>query len=107
MGILEWATSPSGQRVPIHIAWFLIWVALIVGLMFLVVHAIYVRYFAGHKEFAADSSADARNAAVAARTDTQTASQVVGLSVFMFVLSRVPGVSATGTFHERAARHAA
>lgn len=46
MGILEWATSPLGQRVPIHIAWFLIWVALIAGLMFLIVHAIYVRYFA-------------------------------------------------------------
>ena len=59
MGILEWATSPLGQRVPIHIAWFLIWLALIVGLVFLVVHAIYVRYFAGHKEFAADFSANA------------------------------------------------
>jgi len=59
MGILEWATSPLGQRVPIHIAWFLIWVALTVGLVFLVVHAIYVRYFAGHKEFAADSPSDA------------------------------------------------
>ena len=42
MGILEWATSPLGQRVPIHIAWFLIWVALIAGLVFLIVHAIYV-----------------------------------------------------------------
>jgi cytochrome b subunit of formate dehydrogenase len=61
MGILEWATSPLGQRVPIHIAWFLIWVAVIAGLLFLVVHAIYVRYFAGHKEFAADSSARATN----------------------------------------------
>src|SRR5260370_25528748 len=59
MGILEWATSPLGQRVPIHIAWFLIWVALTLGLVFLVVHAIYVRYFAGDAEFAADSSADA------------------------------------------------
>ena len=57
MGILEWATSPSGQRVPIHIAWFLIYVALMVGLVFLVVHAIYVRYFADRKEFTADSSA--------------------------------------------------
>lgn len=55
MNILEWATSPLGQRVPIHIAWFLIWVALIAGLLFLIVHAIYVRYFAKHKEFAADS----------------------------------------------------
>lgn len=56
MGILEWATSPFGQRVPIHIAWFLIWVALIVGLAFLVVHAIYVRYFAKEREFATPST---------------------------------------------------
>ena len=57
MGIIEWATSPLGQNVPIHIAWFLIWVALIAGLLFLVVHAIYLRYFAKEKEFAADASA--------------------------------------------------
>lgn len=55
MGILEWAISPLGQKVPIHIAWFLIWVAAIAGMSFLVVHAIYVRYFAKHKEFAASS----------------------------------------------------
>jgi cytochrome b subunit of formate dehydrogenase len=58
MGVIEWATSPFGQRVPIHIAWFLIWVALIVGLGFLVVHAIYVRYFVREKGFAIDSSAE-------------------------------------------------
>jgi len=51
VGFLEWATSPWGQRVPIHIAWFLIWVSLIAGLVFLIVHAIYVRYFAKEKEF--------------------------------------------------------
>ena len=56
MGILEWATSPLGQRVPIHIAWFLIWVSLITGLVFLIVHAIYVRYFAKEMEFASDPS---------------------------------------------------
>lgn len=56
MGILEWATSPLGQRIPIHIAWFLIWVALIAGLIFLIVHAIYVRYFAREMEFASDPS---------------------------------------------------
>ena len=56
MGILEWAMSPLGQRIPIHIAWFLIWVALIVGLVFLIVHAIYVRYFARGMEFASDAS---------------------------------------------------
>jgi cytochrome b subunit of formate dehydrogenase len=53
MGFLEWATSPWGQRVPIHIAWFLIWVAAIAGLCFLIVHAIYLRYFAKPEEFAA------------------------------------------------------
>ena len=54
MGIVEWATSPLGQNVPIHIAWVLIWVALIAGMLFLVVHAIYVRYFAKEKEFAVE-----------------------------------------------------
>jgi cytochrome b subunit of formate dehydrogenase len=52
MGIIQWATSPLGERIPIHIAWFLIWVALIAGMAFLVVHAIYIRYFAKEKEFA-------------------------------------------------------
>src|SRR5580698_7195395 len=55
MGIVEWATSPLGQNVPIHIAWVLIWFALIAGMLFLVVHAIYVRYFAKEKQFAAAS----------------------------------------------------
>lgn len=56
MGILEWATSPFGQDVPIHIAWSLIWVALIAGMLFLIVHAIYIRYFAKEKEFAGEPS---------------------------------------------------
>jgi cytochrome b subunit of formate dehydrogenase len=60
MGILkpitEWATSPWGQNVPIHIGWFLIWVAALAGLLFLIVHAIYVRYFAKAEEFAGDVS---------------------------------------------------
>ena len=58
MGILEWATSPWGQNVPIHIAWFLIWVAAILGLLFLIVHSIYVRYFAKPEEFAGSVSRD-------------------------------------------------
>jgi len=46
------ARSPWGQDVPIHIAWFLIYVCAIGGLAFLIVHAIYVRYFAKEEEFA-------------------------------------------------------
>ena len=35
MEVLEWATSPWGQTIPIHIAWSLIWVAVIAGLLLL------------------------------------------------------------------------
>ena len=56
MNLLEWAMSPLGQRVPIHVAWFLIWVALFAGLVFLIVHAIYVRYVAKKTEFASGPS---------------------------------------------------
>ena len=55
MDVIQWATDPWGQRVPIHIVWFLIWVALIGGLLFLMVHAVYVRYFAKAKQFANDN----------------------------------------------------
>ena len=54
MGIVQWATSPLGQHVPIHIAWFLIWVAVIAAVAFLIAHAIYIRFFAQGKQFAAD-----------------------------------------------------
>ena len=54
MGIVQWATSPLGQHVPIHIAWFLIWIALIAGMAFLIAHAIYMRFFAKEKEFEPD-----------------------------------------------------
>jgi len=52
VGIVQWATSPWGQDVPIHISFFLIWVAAIAGLLFLIVHAIWARYFAKKEEFA-------------------------------------------------------
>ena len=46
MGVIQTATNPWGQTVPIHIAFYLIWVAAIGGLAFLIVHAIYVQFFA-------------------------------------------------------------
>jgi len=55
-GLLEWAKDPWGRTVPIHIAWFLIWVSAISGLLFLMVHATYVRYFAKPKVFANTNS---------------------------------------------------
>ena len=57
---------------PIHIAWFLIWVAVIAGLLFLIVHAIYVRFFARPKRvcgrcFARDRGAAFPNASPGTR----------------------------------------
>jgi hypothetical protein len=46
LNIIQWAISPWGQRVPIHIAWYLLYVSAIAGLLFLIVHAIYVGYWA-------------------------------------------------------------
>lgn len=55
MGFIEWATDPWGLRVPIHIAWFLIWVGVVGGLAFFVVHAAFVRYFAQPRQFASET----------------------------------------------------
>jgi cytochrome b subunit of formate dehydrogenase len=66
VNIIQWATSPWGQQVPIHIAWMLIWVFAIAGLAFLVVHAIWARYFAKPEEFAGAPLSGAAEAAVPA-----------------------------------------
>jgi len=56
MGPLRWAIDPWGKTVPIHIAWFLIWVAALTGLLFVIVHAIYVRFFAKPRQFGPDAA---------------------------------------------------
>jgi cytochrome b subunit of formate dehydrogenase len=82
MGIIERATSPWGQNVPIHIAWFLIWVAAILGLLFLIVHAIYVRYFAKREEFAGDVPPD-----LAARLPERVARHSLVARLFHWVMA--------------------
>jgi len=52
MDPVVWASDPWGRSVPIHIAQYLITLALVAGLAFAAVHAIYVRYWAKPKEFA-------------------------------------------------------
>ena len=56
MNALQWAIDPWGKLVPIHIAWFLIWVAVIAGLLFFIVHATFMRYFAKPRQFSAEVS---------------------------------------------------
>ena len=52
MGLVSWATSPWGQTVPIHVAFYLIWVAIIAAFFFMVVHTLYVAMVAPPKTFA-------------------------------------------------------
>ena len=51
MELIQWATSPWGQEVPIHIGWVLIWVFAIGGAIFLAGHAIWVGFFAKEEKF--------------------------------------------------------
>ena len=51
-GVVQFATNPWGQSVPIHIAFYLIWVSAIAGLGFLMVHAIYVQFIAAKQAHA-------------------------------------------------------
>ena len=52
MGLIQWATSPWGQNVPIHAVWGLIWVAVIAGFFFMIVHGLYVAIVSPTKKFA-------------------------------------------------------
>lgn len=51
MGIIEFAKSPWGQDVPIHVFFYLVYVAVIAGLAFFMGHAVFLRYFAKKEEF--------------------------------------------------------
>jgi len=46
MDVMQLANNPWGQVVPIHIAWFLMWLSLAAGLAFLAAHALFVRFLA-------------------------------------------------------------
>jgi cytochrome b subunit of formate dehydrogenase len=63
---IQWATSPWGQRVPIHIAWYLIWVCAIAGLAFLIVHAVWAGFVAKPEEFQETTASPAVIAAIPA-----------------------------------------
>ncbi|HKV05414.1 MAG TPA: cytochrome b/b6 domain-containing protein [Candidatus Acidoferrales bacterium] len=67
MNPIQWAISPWGQRVPTHIAWYLIWVCAIAGLAFLIVHAIWVGFFAKPEEFQETTASPAVIAGIPAK----------------------------------------
>jgi formate dehydrogenase subunit gamma len=71
MSFLQWATSPWGQSVPIHIAWSLIWIAVIAGFCFMVAHALYLIIVKPPKRFA-ERKAEAASASVPERVPRHT-----------------------------------
>ena len=82
MGLVEWATSPFGEDVPIHIAFGLIWVSAILGLAFLIGHAIWVRYFAKAEVFAGETPPD-----VAARIPERVPRHSLAARLFHWVMA--------------------
>ena len=63
MNLIQWAQSPWGQQVPIHISWTLLWVSAIAGLLFLIVHALYVSIWAKPAHSSASSGVSGAAAA--------------------------------------------
>jgi cytochrome b subunit of formate dehydrogenase len=82
VGIIKWAESPWGRDVPIHIAWSLIYVCAIGALLFLIIHAIYVRYFAKAEEYAGGTTA-----AVAARVPDRVARHSLAARLFHWIMA--------------------
>ncbi len=82
MGIIKWAESPWGRDVPIHIAWSLIYVCAIGALLFLIVHAIYVRYFAKAEEYEGGATA-----AIAARVPDRVDRHSLAARLFHWIMA--------------------
>jgi cytochrome b subunit of formate dehydrogenase len=82
VGLVEWATSPFGEDVPIHIAFFLIWVSAIAGLAFLIGHAIWVRYFAKGEAFAGETPPE-----VAARIPDRVPRHSLAARLFHWIMA--------------------
>jgi cytochrome b subunit of formate dehydrogenase len=89
MGIIEWARSPWGQDIPIHIAFYLLWVSAIAGLVFFIGHAIWVRYFAKPEVFAASAAAGSSGSAAgaAARLPERVARHSLAARLFHWIMA--------------------
>jgi cytochrome b subunit of formate dehydrogenase len=82
VGVIEWARSPWGQDVPIHIVWFLLWVSAILGMLFLIVHAMYVRYWAKPEEYSGSTPPE-----VAARIPDKVARHSLAARLFHWIMA--------------------
>jgi cytochrome b subunit of formate dehydrogenase len=85
LNLIQWAHSPWGQDVPIHIAWSLLWVSAIGGLLFLVVHAVYVKFWA--KPAATHSGDSGASAGIAAQVPERVARHSFGARLFHAIMA--------------------
>ncbi len=85
MNFIQWAQSPSGEQVPIHIAWSLLWVSAIGAVLFLVGHALYVRFWA--KPAAAHSGEPAGTARISAQVPERVARHSLGARLFHLIMA--------------------
>jgi cytochrome b subunit of formate dehydrogenase len=83
LNLIEWAQNPWGQQIPIHIGWSLLWVSAIGALLFLVVHAVYVKFWA--KPVAVHSDAPATGAA--AQVPERVARHSLGARLFHLIMA--------------------
>lgn len=83
MNPIQWALNPWGQQVPIHIAWGLLWVSAIGALLFLIVHAIYVKFCANPVTEHASASASG----LAAQIPEHITRHSLGARLFHFIMA--------------------
>jgi cytochrome b subunit of formate dehydrogenase len=81
-GVVETATNPWGQTVPIHIAFYLIWIAAIAGLAFLICHAIYVQFIAAKQAHSAPVSPE-----LAAKVPEKVARHSLAARLFHWIMA--------------------
>jgi cytochrome b subunit of formate dehydrogenase len=84
MNFIQWALNPWGERIPIHVSWDLLWASAIAGVLFLIVHAIYVGYWA---KPVAEPQNDSKLAAAAARVPERVARHSLGARAFHWVMA--------------------
>jgi cytochrome b subunit of formate dehydrogenase len=84
LNLIQWAQNPWGQQVPIHIAWILLWVSAIGGLLFLIGHAVYVAVSA---KPAAHSEGVAPSPAVVAQIPDRVPRHSMGARLFHLIMA--------------------
>jgi cytochrome b subunit of formate dehydrogenase len=85
LNLIEWATNPWGQQIPIHIGWSLLWVSAIGGLLFLIGHAMYVRYWA--KAVTVHSGAPSATAGRGLQVPERVARHSLGARLFHMIMA--------------------